>query len=139
MAQKNGLSEDEMLEVLIAPIAAAGVLDYCGKYGSALMLAMDMKDGDGQKQWHPAVQKLLDAGAKPDIAGKCGGTCLAHAIADKHEAAAEKLIPLIAAAGVLDTFSVCLTQPHLWHVGDRVGGWPTCLFSAAADHVVLQR
>lgn len=115
---------DSMLELLIAPTAAAGALDQSGTYGTALMLAMGpgMVDANGIKQCDPAVHKLLEAGAKPEIAGKCGGTLLSYAISQQHEVAAEKLIPLIAAAGLLDTFSVF---PVCLFVCDSEGGWPT--------------
>ena len=87
-----------MLELLIAPIAAAGALDQEGSWGTALLLAMDPKDIE-------LVNRLLDAGAKHDIINK-GMTYLSFAIHQLKFAATEILIPLASAAGAIDIFSV---------------------------------
>ena len=86
-----------MLELLIAPIAAAGALDQEGSWGTALLLAMDPKDIE-------LVNRLLDAGAKHDIIK--GMTYLSFAIHQHKFAATKILIPLASAAGAIDIFSV---------------------------------
>jgi hypothetical protein len=92
---------DTMLELLIAPIAAAGALDQEGSWGTALLLAIQ---ADGDLKGIELVNRLLDAGAKHDIIK--GMTYLSFAIHQHKFAATKILIPLASAAGAIDIFSV---------------------------------